>query len=148
MLIQRDFSSVPTILAREVLADATPTERDTLNRVKRIPLRLAEKARRAQQQMRLTLAYEGLYLDALAGPDTETLALNTLAALPGWSDNLRLEVREGRLEGPLRASFGPLEAGNRKVLARMEDGRYQAFDERGQHLHGLNGFYGAFAAMR
>ncbi|WP_213153595.1 dermonecrotic toxin domain-containing protein [Pseudomonas carnis] len=143
MLIQRDFSSVPTILAREVLADATPTERDTMNRAKRIPLRLAEKARRAQQQMRLTLAYEGLYLDALAGPDTETLALNTLPMLPGWSDNLRLEVREGRFEGPLRASFGPQEASNRKVLARMEDGRYQAFDERGQDLHGLDGFYGA-----
>ncbi|WP_347170205.1 DUF6543 domain-containing protein [Pseudomonas salmasensis] len=143
MLIQRDFSGVPTILAREVLADATPTERDTLNSAKRIPLRLAQKARRAQQQMRLTLAYEGLYLDALAGPDTETLALHTLPALPGWSDNLRLEVREGRFEGPLRASFGPQEASNRKVLARMEDGRYQAFDERGQHLHGLNGFYGA-----
>lgn len=143
MLIQRDFSGVPTILAREVLADATPTERNTLNSAKRIPLRLAQKARRAQQQMRLTLAYEGLYLDALAGPDTETLALHTLPALPGWSDNLRLEVREGRFEGPLRASFGPQEASNRKVLARMEDGRYQAFDERGQHLHGLNGFYGA-----
>lgn len=143
MLIQRDFSGVPTILAREVLADATPTERNTLNSTKRIPLRLAHKARRAQQQMRLTLAYEGLYLDALVGPDTETLALNTLSALPGWSDNLRLEVREGRFEGPVRASFGPQEASSRKVLARMEDGRYQAFDERGQHLHGLNGFYGA-----
>lgn len=114
MLIQRDFSGVPTILAREVLADATPTERDTLNSAKRIPLRLAQKARRAQQQMRLTLAYEGLYLDALAGPDTETLALNTLPALPGWSDNLRLEVREGRFEGPLRASFGP----RRRAIAR------------------------------
>lgn len=142
-LIQRDFSGVPTLMARELLEGITPTEKQLMINTQRLPLRLAQKTRVAQQKMRLTLAYEGLYLEAMAGPDTEALALNTLPALPGWSDGLRLEVREGQLEGQLRASVGPLDVSSRKVLVRMDEGSYQAFDERGQQLHGLDSFYGA-----
>ncbi|WAT29423.1 dermonecrotic toxin domain-containing protein [Pseudomonas sp. GXZC] len=141
-LIQRDFKNLPTLMVREMLADVTAAERQILNQGQRIPLRVAEQARRLQQQLRLTLAYEGLHLDALANRDTEALVLNTLPNLPGWSDNLRLEVREGGLEGELRAGFGP-ETGDKKILVRVADGRYQAFDDRGQQLHGVNGLYGA-----
>lgn len=141
-LIQRDFKNLPTLMVREMLADTTAAERQILRRGERIPLRVAEMARRLQQQVRLTLAYEGLHLDAMANRDTEALVLNTLPNLPGWSDNLRLEVREGGLEGELRASFGP-ETGEKKILVRVADGRYQAFDDRGQQLHGVNGLYGA-----
>lgn len=141
-LIQRDFKNLPTLMVREMLADVTAAERQILNQGQRIPLRVAEQARRLQQQLRLTLAYEGLHLDALANRDTEALVLNTLPNVPGWSDNLRLEVRDGGLEGELRASFGP-ETGEKKILVRVADGRYQAFDDRGQELHGVNGLYGA-----
>ncbi|MGK9546262.1 hypothetical protein O6486_24835, partial [Salmonella enterica subsp. enterica] len=77
-----------------------------MKRTQNLPFRLLEKARLAQQQMRLSHAYEGLYLDDMANKDTEALVLNSLANVPGWSNGLRLEVREGRLEGELRASFG------------------------------------------
>lgn len=141
MLVQRDFSGVPTILARELLEDATPAEQEIMSSAKRIPLRIAQKARLAQQQMRLTLAYEGLYLDTLAGPDTEALVLNSLQRLPGWTDNLRLEVREGHLEGALRASFGPPEAADRKVLVRLDEGLYQPRNVRDEDLHGIDDLY-------
>ncbi|WP_438868183.1 NEL-type E3 ubiquitin ligase domain-containing protein [Pseudomonas sp. L1(2025)] len=141
MLLQRDFKRLPTIMARELLADATPAERDVMLNASRIPLRIAQKARLAQQQMRLTLAYEGLHLDAVASLDTEALVLNSVSRLPGWTDNLRLEVREGRLEGELRASFGPPDAAERKVLVRMGDGRYQARNVRDEHLHGIDDLY-------
>jgi hypothetical protein len=142
-LVQRQFSTLPAHLVRELLADVTPSEREIMTGTGTIPFRLLEKARLAQQQMRLTHAYEGLYLDDLANKDTEALVLNSLANVPGWSDGLRLEVREGRLEGELRASFGPVDAAERKVLVRVDDGRYQAMDARGQDLHGINGLYGS-----
>ncbi|WP_338510437.1 DUF6543 domain-containing protein [Pseudomonas trivialis] len=142
-LLQRDFSRLSTRMAQELLADATPAELEVMNTGRRIPLRLAEKARLAQQQLRLTQAYEGLYLDALAGPDTEALVLNTLPRLPGWTDNLRLEVREYTLTGKLRASYGAEEAAERKVLVWSDDGRYQATNLRGEALGSLDDLYGA-----
>jgi len=141
-LIQRDFSSLPGLMAQELLADVPPKQLQKMVDSRRIPLELAENARVMQRRFRLALAYEGLYLEAMAGPDTEALVLNTLPALPGWSDNLRLEIREAGVEGVLRASLGPKNATDRKILVRVGDGRYQAFDGRGQQLHGINGLYG------
>lgn len=140
-LVQRDFSSLPASMVEELLIDATPAERTALNAGTRIPLRVAEGARRLQQQLRLTHAFEGLYLDALLDKDTEVLALNTLQALPGWVNDVRLEVRQGSLEGELRASVGPEDAAERKVLVRKDDGRYEARNDRDEHLHGADDLY-------
>jgi hypothetical protein len=140
-VVQRDFTRLPTKMIQELLADATPVELTTLETDGRVPLRLAEGARRLQQQMRITHAFEGLYLDALIDKDTETLVFNTLPKLPGWVNGIRLEVREGWLEGELRASVGPQDASERKVLLRMEDGRYEARNDRDEHLHGADDLY-------
>ncbi|WP_226455638.1 dermonecrotic toxin domain-containing protein [Pseudomonas sp. AF03-9] len=142
-LVQRDFKGLPSLMVREMLADATPAEQAALARGVRVPLRLAEQARRLQQRVRLIHAYEGLYLEALANQDTEALVLNSLANLPGWHDGLRLEVLEGSLGGQLRASFGAADAAQYKALVRVAEGQYQAFDAQGQELHGVNGLYGA-----
>lgn len=140
-LIQRDFKGLPTLMVREMLADLAPAQRSELNHAVRVPLKLAERARVLQQQVRLTHAYEGLYLGALANQDTEALVLNTLNRLPGWTDNLRVEVREGELEGELRASFGAVHAQERKVLVRLGEGRYAARTPQGEHLHGTDDLY-------
>lgn len=142
-LVQRDFTSLPTLMVREMLADIPTAQRAALNGATRLPLHIAERARGLQRQVRLIHAYEGLYLDALANQDTEALVLNTLKNLPGWTDNLRVEVREGELQGPLRASFGNLDAGERKVLVRVAEGRYEARNERDEHLHGSDDLYAA-----
>jgi hypothetical protein len=140
-VVQRDFTGLPASMIQELLADATSAELVTLNTDKRVPLRLAEGARRLQQQMRLTRAYEGLYLDAMVDRDTETLILNTLETLPGWMDDVRLEIREGGIEGEVRASVGPEDAGERKVLLRQNDGRYETRNDRDEHLHGADDLY-------
>ena len=142
-LVQRDFKGLPTLMVREMLAGLPVAEREALEQSTRIPLTVAQSARRLQQQYRLIQAYEGLYLEALANKDTEALVLNSLPNLPGWADSLRLEVREGGMEGELRAAFGEVDAAERKVLVRVAEGQYQAFDARGQELHGVNGLYGA-----
>ncbi|APC16111.1 hypothetical protein BLL42_10365 [Pseudomonas frederiksbergensis] len=140
-VVQRNFTGLSTSMILELLADATPVELETLTTAKRVPLRLAEGARRLQQQMRLTHAYEGLYLEALVDRDSETLALNTLKALPGWVDDLRLEVRVGDIDGELRASVGPEDATERKVLLWQNDGRYETRNDRNEHLHGADDLY-------
>lgn len=140
-VVKRDFSGLPASMIQELLIDATPAELSRLNSERRVPLRIAEGARRLQQQVRLSRAAEGLSMEALANKDTETLALNTLAALPGWSSDLRIEVREGDLEGELRASVGPEDASERKVLVRRGDGRYEARTDRDEHLHGIDDLF-------
>ncbi|WP_460131817.1 dermonecrotic toxin domain-containing protein [Pseudomonas sp. S1_E04] len=142
-ILQRDFKGVPTLMAGELVAGASADELAFIAAKKRLPLRLAEQARRAQAQTRLVRAYEGLYLEALDNPDTEALALHSLENLPGWHDDLRLEVRDGSFHGALRASFGELTASSRKVVVRVADGLYEAFDEQGNGLHGANGLYDA-----
>ena len=140
-VVQRDFSGLPASMIRELLTDATPAERATLDTHGRVPLRVAEGARRLQQQMRLTRAYEGLYFDELVARDTEVLVLGTLESLPGWSNDIRLEIREGGLEGELRASVGAEDTPERKVLVRVGEGRYAARNDRDEHLHGADDLY-------
>jgi len=142
-VLQRDFKGLPSTMGRELLDAARPDELASLKSTGKIPFRLAQQARQMQRQMRLVRAYEGLYLDALANPDTEALALNTLENLPGWQDDLRLEVRELNYDGRLRAGFGPVDATNRKVIVWTSQGRYQAFDEEANSLHVINGLYGS-----
>ncbi|SUD28021.1 leucine-rich repeat-containing protein [Pseudomonas fluorescens] len=142
-ILLRDFKRLSASMAQELLDMASPQELETTVTKERIPLRLGEEARKLQAQRRLLQAYEGLYLDALDNPDTEALVLHSLENLPGWRDDIRIEVREASLHGTLRAAFGPEGASSCKVLVRMSDGRYQPFDERGNELHGINGLYGA-----
>lgn len=142
-LIRRDFKRLSTRMARQVLSDATTAELEIIRTREKIPLRLAQVARQWQNEIRLTQAYEGLYLPELAGPDTEALALNTLQRLPGWKNELRIEIREATFNGPLRASYGPQQASSHKVLVHLGEGKYQAFDAQGNELHGANGLYGS-----
>jgi hypothetical protein len=91
--------------------------------------------------VRVSRAYEGLYLEELENNDTRRLELASLATLPGWSNDVRIEIREYAHAGKLHASVGAENAPIRKVLILEEDGRYQARDEQDQHLHGSDDFF-------
>lgn len=140
-LFARDFKSLPKAMAQELLDGATAEQRAALIAKGKIPLELAQQARQKLGELRLARAYEGLYLDALANADTEALVLNTLEHLPGWRNNLRIEMHEGSVSGRLRASYGQPGSSNLKLLVRVGDGRYQAFDTQGNELHGVDSLY-------
>ncbi|RON10551.1 hypothetical protein BK659_03305 [Pseudomonas brassicacearum] len=150
-LIKSRFTGLPTNIVEDVLGGASSAERRQMaqwdfantQQTKPIPLRLAEALRNAQREVRLSRAYEGLYLETALTPDTETLVLHTLEALPNGIKNLRIEVRYGSFNGELRASIGPENATERKVLVRSEDGRYEARDSDDNHLHGADDVYAA-----
>ncbi|MCP2023706.1 UNVERIFIED_ORG: hypothetical protein J2Y76_004621 [Pseudomonas reinekei] len=142
-MLKDDGADISVSQAQELLSEAHPSDVRHLNEKKRVPLRLAEQAREAAEQLRVTRAYEGLYLDVLHNRDTARLELHSLVALPGWPADLRLEIREYSFKGSLTDSLGPVDATTRKVLVLGEDGQYEARDGNDLHLHGADNLYAA-----
>jgi hypothetical protein len=140
LALQDAFSNLPTVIARELLADIEPQDLLKITESSRIPLQLSERTRLALRTLRAARAYEGLYLDAAYGVDSERLALHSLQALPDWPENVRIEIRESSFDGPLRDSVGPADASVRRILV-SEDGQYRARDDDDLDLHGPDDLY-------
>lgn len=136
-----DADALPRSVAQVLLDGATDTERQQLKRGTLSP-RLTEQASEAGLQVRLTRAYEGLELQSSAdNADTQILALHTLEQLPGWSGQLRIEVRHYSPDGALLDSIGAADAPTRKTLVLRAEGDHQAFDDAGAELSGGESFY-------
>ncbi|EJM65902.1 hypothetical protein PMI30_03037 [Pseudomonas sp. GM50] len=132
---------LPTSVAEALLQTASDQELQQLERGT-LSKRLTQLTREAREHVRVTRAYEGLEISSGANnPDTDRLALHTLKRLPGWSGQLRLEIREYAHDGRLLDSIGNADAPTRKVLALNPDGTYQAYDDTGLELSGANTFY-------
>jgi hypothetical protein len=140
--IRRIFPKLPRNIAREILTDAHAADRLHMSNNVGISRRMAEEALWYLREVRLTRAYEGLYLDAAPSPDTDIVALHMLEKLPGWSTDVHIEIRDGHFDGELLDSIGSIEAPTRKVLIKQQ-GHYLARDASGEELHGLDDFYGA-----
>lgn len=140
-LIKSRFPSVPRVAIEQMIAHASSAELQQMaawnyadaTQTKPIPLRIAEELRHCLRAVRLNRAYEGLYRPALATADTPRLALATLKTLPGWSDTVRIELRDDHAAGTLIDSIGPVDAEQTKVVVR-DGGRYKAFDDGGNEL--------------
>lgn len=102
---------------------------------------LLEHARWAQEHVRAVRARESLELASLDNLDTDRLALHSLARLPGWSGEVRIEVTRYAFSGSVIDSIGEPGAKERKVLVQLEEGGYQACDERGETLASHDDFY-------
>jgi Leucine-rich repeat (LRR) protein len=143
-LVQRIIDSepgLPTSLAEALLDSASAAEREQLERGT-LSKRLTELAQEAGLQVRVTRAYEGLYLYSTRNHlNTDRLALHTLERLPGWSGQLRLEIRQYTHNGPLIDSIGEPDAPLRKVLVLTDEGAYQAFDDAGEQLSSTDSLY-------
>ncbi|MCV2222483.1 dermonecrotic toxin domain-containing protein [Pseudomonas mercuritolerans] len=131
---------LPASVTRELLDTATGGELLQISDGQ-LPPRQQELMQLASQEVRMTRAYEGLELDSVKNPDSDSLSLHSLKFLPGWSGDVRIEIRDGRYEGPVVDSIGREDAPEQKVLVRRDDGRYQPFDDRGQALHSFGDFH-------
>ncbi|NWC45570.1 leucine-rich repeat domain-containing protein [Pseudomonas edaphica] len=121
---------LPTSAAHEVLFGASGQDLLAMDQGS-LPTHLVERARWAAHQVRISRAYEGLYMDALESNDTEQLALHSLEKLPGWSPQVRLEVRDFSRTGTVRDTIGPLQAPIQRTLVRAIDGGYVPEDGKG-----------------
>ncbi|RON53119.1 hypothetical protein BK665_15590 [Pseudomonas frederiksbergensis] len=131
---------LPSGSAQELLLSASAIERQQLEQGTVAP-RLKELARWTQQQVRAVRARESLELESVDNPDAERLALHSLPRLPGWSANVRIEVKRYSFEGADIDSIGQPNAAVRKVLVQTEDGHYQPYNEIGEVLADADDFY-------
>ena len=134
--LQRACPGLGESAAKRVLADASAEELTRWQTTGRVPLNMLEQARWYVQQGRVSAAFAGLHLESMASADTQWLALHSLEKLPGWSDEVRLEIRDGHVDGPLIDGIGSQTAASRKYLVKKGPA-YQAFDERGEELNGI-----------
>lgn len=133
---------LPSRITEELLSTATGSELVEISQG-RWPERQQTLTEQARHELRITRAYEGLELDSVRNPDSDTLALHSLQQLPGWSTDVRLEVRAQSRAGRLLDSTGPIEAPIQKVLVLKSEGFWQPYDEQGLELHGTTDFYTA-----
>lgn len=134
-------SGLTTTAAQEVLSASNAEELLEIDQG-RIPPRVSELARWAAHQVRVTRAYEGLYLDSLDSSDTHRLALHSLEKLPGWSSHVHLAVTDYSRTGTIRDSIGNRQAPIQRILVRTIDGEYVPEDEKGT-VFGATDFYTA-----
>ncbi|WP_017131846.1 NEL-type E3 ubiquitin ligase domain-containing protein, partial [Pseudomonas agarici] len=141
-LITNEFPELPPSAALELIDNAPPAELQHLNSTQRLPLRMAEEARAYAQETRITRAQEGIYLDSVFNPDSEILIMRMLQRHPGWTKDIRIEIRDRAFNGPLLDSVGDVNtpAEKLKVLVR-DDNRYETYAVDQQELHGPDNLY-------
>ncbi|MFI8223611.1 dermonecrotic toxin domain-containing protein [Pseudomonas sp. NPDC085632] len=132
--------TLPASITRELLDTASGSELMQISEGQ-VPPRQQALMQLARQEVRVTRAYEGLELSAMDNPDSDSLTLHSLKLLPGWSGDVRIEIREGHYEGTVLDSIGREDAPAHKVLVRRDDGRYQPYDDRGQELQSATDFH-------
>ncbi|MBM9486159.1 hypothetical protein JBE38_09560 [Pseudomonas sp. ICBG1301] len=133
--LQRLTPGLSEPAAQSVLDHASAEELTRL-RTARAPLSLLEQSRWHARQGRVSRALAGLHMDNLAATDSKRLALHALGQLPGWPEDLRLEIRDGGIDGQLIAGVGDIRATQRKYLVKKGPS-YQAFNERGETLNSV-----------
>ncbi|TDF85036.1 NEL-type E3 ubiquitin ligase domain-containing protein [Pseudomonas sp. H9] len=120
-VIQRVYPQLPAAVTEELLRSATAQELQSLVEGK-VPKRLGEEIRLYQQHVRITRAYEGLYLQSVPNADTDRLVLHSLNQLPEWAAETAIEFREGKFSPGLIDSIGPVDAPGRKIITRYPTG--------------------------
>ncbi|MGH8348382.1 MAG: hypothetical protein ACRES5_17690, partial [Pseudomonas sp.] len=132
---------LPSTIAEALAATANVEELQQLKNG-RVSPRLADLSAEAGLQVRVARAYEGLELRSTENNlDTDRLVLHSLENLPGWTGQLRLEIRHYSHEGRLIDSLGNADAPTRKVIVLTEEGSYQPYNEAGEELSGAGTFY-------
>jgi hypothetical protein len=140
-IVKKTFPDLPLPLAENLLAQAKSAELQRITDENHLPLRLKTQARELDFEASASRAYEGFYHDELMTAESERLALNTLRLNTDTFADLRLEVRDGTYDGPLRCSVGPDEATTVRRLIRDEQGRYEVLDVNNTQLHDADDFY-------
>ncbi len=125
-LLQRLYPDLPSAVCEEVLAQANADERQTLTD-NRLPARLGEELRAYQRQVRLARAYEGVYLDCVRNPDSDRLALHSLARRSDWPVDLAVELISDHAAIPVER-VGADDAPRRLTLIASTDG-YRLLDD-------------------
>jgi hypothetical protein len=136
------LADLPGPVAQELVSLATSSELETLA-LGKIPERLLNLGRWAQQDVRISRAYEGLFLDSVESADSHALILHSLANLPGWNAEVSIDVRLYQYGGRRLDHIGADTAAIQRSIVIDDNGGFQAHDDSGQALHPSGDFYTA-----
>lgn len=140
-LLQRDFPDLPVSVAEKIMAQASTSERQRMTTQDRLPLRLKTMARELQLETQTVRASQGVYKESLANVDTERLVLGSLRLYTDLFGDLRIEIRQGTIDGALRCSAGPEDATLVRVLLTDDSGKYQLRDAENSILLDAGNLY-------
>ncbi|MCU0117507.1 leucine-rich repeat domain-containing protein [Pseudomonas sp. B2M1-30] len=132
--LRRVYPGLSDAAAQDILAHADAEAMAALKTTARVPGKMLEEARWHARRGRLTRALAGLHMENLPSADTRRVALHTLSRLPGWPDDLYLEIREGHLDGRLLDSIGNRTAGQHCRVVKKGP-VFQAINARGEALN-------------
>jgi len=125
--LRRECPGLSEAAAKQVILDADPADLARLHGTGRVPLRMLEEGRWYARQGRVNQAFAGLRAATMNSADSRWLALHALERLSGWHDSVRLEIREGGVNGPLLDAVGS-ENATRCSYVLKNGPAYQAFD--------------------
>ncbi|WCM49068.1 NEL-type E3 ubiquitin ligase domain-containing protein [Pseudomonas sp. WJP1] len=134
--LQRSFPTLSTEAAQDVLNGSRASDLSRLRSSGKMSLRQAKAIRRHLQQAALNRTLCGLRLDSMASAASDRLALHSLQHMPGWTAQMRVEVRAGFIQGPLLDSVGSATARPGYYLIKNQD-TYRAFDAQGVALNSI-----------
>lgn len=145
-LLKHRYPHLPLGVAWDVMSQASTAERLRLRHSRRVPLRIAQWAREALQRLDEDEALSGLYLPELATEATRRVATGLLRRVPGWPEDLLLQVRRESLRGSVLAHVGKAKAATTRTVVQSAQG-FRAYDGQGEPLgamaDGPQGFYEA-----
>ncbi|MDO7903752.1 NEL-type E3 ubiquitin ligase domain-containing protein [Pseudomonas sp. K1(2024)] len=136
-IVRRQFTSLHSRGAAQVLNDARAADRERLLQGARVPLALAEAAREMVRQIRVARVLEALYLDASQDADLARVVLHLLGRSPGPAAASGWRLYEHSLSGPTLLSIEAGEGAASFDLVHL-NGRFQlaqgghALGERGE----------------
>lgn len=119
-VLRNRFPSLSERAVKEVLENASNSELADM-RNGTFPKRIDDSARVYVQQGRMNRAMAGLCKQSLFSLDSERLALRGLEHLPGWSNDVQLQIRANSSNGRLLDSIGLDQDPVRKTLIKSGD---------------------------
>ncbi|MNM37075.1 Leucine Rich repeats (2 copies) [compost metagenome] len=103
-------------LARRLLLPLDNAESLTWQQHGELPAAVRQQIEQVHSELPLVRALEGVLQPAQASADSERLLFSALDAMPGWPDDLRLELRAGGPDGPRLDHVGSDQA---SILCRV-----------------------------
>jgi len=131
-LIQNSVPGVPKLAAEEIVTHASSQELADMSSTSRLPLRLAEEARRYAQKARVMRAHADLLFDNQLTMDGVRLALHKLASIPELLNDVRIELRADTVDGPVLDQVGETNALRQFRLIRTDLTEWRLYSGAGK----------------
>ena len=120
--MRRVFPNLPKTAAQALWRNTSAAERLHMHHQPGLPQTVAKEALVALQEVRITRAGEGLYLQSVSNPDSDRLVLHMLGELAGWPQQTRIEIRQGAIDGDVLIAIGDALSPDRHILIRQDTG--------------------------